>query len=345
MLLSTSRMLQSGLSLVELMIAMTLGLLLTVGITTLFVQNNNNFRQNEDFAGMQDAARFAMQLISRDLLMAGYWGGVPNGADIIVDSSATTGSGLLDANSCGPGPNAVASGWAFDFNTPIEFLNQSEIVNINSVYSCITAAELAANTDVLAIRRVSGQPTADVPSGATTATVYEHSFYLKANNVVGTLLKTGAGSTHTLTSAVPPVPNKFWRYTTRIYFVQPYATTVGDGIPTLCRYELQHAAVPSMAKTCLAKGIENLQIEWGVDVSGGGGGQVQYTSLPNSIDNIANALTARISLLVRGTQVDVSHTDKKLVKIGDVSLNAANDMYKRKVYESTVFIRNKPLWN
>lgn len=340
--------LQQGLSLVELMIAMTLGLLLTLGLTTLFVQNRTHFRQNEDFAGMQDSARFAMQLLSRDLLMAGYYGGVPNGAEIAINSSATTGSGLLDANSCGPGPNTVASGWAFDTATPIEFLNQSETGSINSVYSCLVQTDLAANTDVVVIRRVAGQPTATVAVGATTANLYEHGFYLKSNNVTGSVLKTGAGTTHTINTAILPAaaPLDYWRYIVRLYFVQPYATTAGDGIPTLCRYELDHVASPAMVKTCLAKGVENLQIQWGLDF-GGGGTQFRYTSLPGpgagKVDNIANVVAARISILVRGSEFDVGHVDQKVFGIGDVTVAAANDNYRRRVYETTVNVRNKPL--
>lgn len=338
---------QQGLSLVELMIAMALGLLLTLGLTTLFVQNRNNFRQNEDFAGMQDSARFAMDVLTRDLLMAGYWGGIPDGSDIVIDTTATTGTGSLTVgNDCGP--NQLST-WAFDTATPIEFLNQDETGTITDTYGCIAQTDLAANTDVLAIRRVSGRATADVAGGATTATVYEHSFYLKANNITGTVLKTGAGSTHTLTAAVPATPNKFWRYTARIYFIQPYANTAGDGIPTLCRYELDHVSSPTMVKTCLAKGVENLQIEWGIDV-GGGGSQIRHTSAPGpgavgsgKIGDIADVTTAKVSLLVRGTSIDVSQNDPKIFTIGDVTIAAANDNYRRRVYESTVHVRNKPL--
>lgn len=340
---------QQGLSLVELMIAMTLGLLLTLGLTTLFVQNRSHFRQNEDFARMQDSARFALQLISRDLLMAGYWGGVPDGSDIVIDASANSGSGLLDANSCGPGPNNIASGWAFDTTNPIEFLNQDETSNINTIYSCMAQADLAANTDMLAIRRVAGQSTASVAGGATAANLYDNSFYLKANNVVGTVMKTGSGaSNHTINNALVPAaaPLDYWRYVVRVYFIQPYTTTVGDGIPSLCRYEIDHAATPSMVKTCLAKGVENLQIQWGIDV-GGGGSQIQHTSNPGpgagQVGDIADVVSARISLLVRGTEFDVGHTDRKVFGMGDITVPAANDNFRRRLYETTVHVRNKPL--
>lgn len=339
---------QQGLSLVELMIAMTLGLLLTVGLTTLFVQNRNNFRQNENFAGMQDSARFAMQLISRDLMMAGYWGGVPNGADITIDASANTAANALVAgNDCGPNQAAT---WAFNTDTPIEFRNHTVATAIGASFGCINNSEYAANTDVLAIRRVAGKPTAEITDpAATTAQLYENGFYLKANNSTGTVIKkTVAGTAHTLNGSLAPAnpPLNFWRYIARVYFIQPYADTVGDGIPTLCRYEIDHVASPAMVKTCLAKGVENMQIEWGIDVSGDNNNDILYTSLPNTDGSLANVSTAKITLLVRGTQLDISQTDQKTFNLGDLDtsgLYPTNDNFRRHVYETTVLVRNKPL--
>ena len=63
---------QSGLSLVELMISVTLGLLILGGATTVFV-NISNTRQEIEKAGRQiENGRYAMQLLSDDLANAGF---------------------------------------------------------------------------------------------------------------------------------------------------------------------------------------------------------------------------------------------------------------------------------
>ena len=78
---------QHGFSLIELMVAVTLGLLLLAGLGTLFLGTSRSYRENDLIAGMQDQARFAMATLSRDLSMAGYWGGMM-GSDGIVPNLA-----------------------------------------------------------------------------------------------------------------------------------------------------------------------------------------------------------------------------------------------------------------
>jgi len=63
---------QSGLTLVELMVAMGLGLLLTVVIAQIFIGTRSSYATQEESARMQENARFALQLLERELRMAGF---------------------------------------------------------------------------------------------------------------------------------------------------------------------------------------------------------------------------------------------------------------------------------
>ncbi|MDX1695195.1 MAG: PilW family protein [Ketobacteraceae bacterium] len=63
---------QSGLSLVELMIAMTLGLLLLGGVLQFFVSSKRTFLHTEVFGKMEENGRFALDFLARDIRMAGY---------------------------------------------------------------------------------------------------------------------------------------------------------------------------------------------------------------------------------------------------------------------------------
>lgn len=65
---------QRGLSLVELMIGVALGLFITAGAATLFVSNLTNSRRMLIEARMDQDLRAAADLIARDLRRAGYWG-------------------------------------------------------------------------------------------------------------------------------------------------------------------------------------------------------------------------------------------------------------------------------
>lgn len=61
-----------GMTLLELLIAMTLGLLLLVGIGTIFVGSTQTYRVQEENARIQEAGRFALEVIGRSLRQAGY---------------------------------------------------------------------------------------------------------------------------------------------------------------------------------------------------------------------------------------------------------------------------------
>lgn len=63
---------QKGLSLIELMIAMTLSLIVAAAMIALFISSRQSYRVNENMSRLQENARFAVAFISRDLRMADY---------------------------------------------------------------------------------------------------------------------------------------------------------------------------------------------------------------------------------------------------------------------------------
>jgi len=62
---------QSGLSLVELMVALLIGSLLTIAATQLFLVNRQTSNLQLGIAGVQDNGRFAFDYVSRSLMEAG----------------------------------------------------------------------------------------------------------------------------------------------------------------------------------------------------------------------------------------------------------------------------------
>lgn len=63
---------QQGFSLVEIMVAMVLGLVLLGGTITIYASSKDSYRLQDNIAGMQENARFALYAIRRDVEMAGY---------------------------------------------------------------------------------------------------------------------------------------------------------------------------------------------------------------------------------------------------------------------------------
>src|SRR5438105_5476481 len=82
-----SRRRQSGLSLVELMVAMTIGLFLMAGITASFVNVKLTFVSQHALAELQDNERLALAILTNAVQAAGYF----------PDPLSTTSTGALPA--------------------------------------------------------------------------------------------------------------------------------------------------------------------------------------------------------------------------------------------------------
>lgn len=65
---------QQGLSIVELMVALLLASVLTVGLVQIFTSNSQTFRLNEASARLQESGRVASDILARAVRNADYWG-------------------------------------------------------------------------------------------------------------------------------------------------------------------------------------------------------------------------------------------------------------------------------
>lgn len=86
-----------GFTLVEMMVALILGLVVLGGAASVFISNKESYRINEALSEVQDSSRVAFELISRDLRTATLTGCTNNGRST---SALKTGSGAwwLTAN-------------------------------------------------------------------------------------------------------------------------------------------------------------------------------------------------------------------------------------------------------
>lgn len=318
---------QAGLSLVELMIAMLLGILIVGGMAALFVQNKNSYNQDERVARMQEDARFALNEIVRDVELAGFWSNLLNPVSIVVDDE------LAITQDCGDG----TANWMY---TPLQAVTAYDKPTngnaISTMFGCIDASAYRAGTDAIAIKRVEGMPMErkDNPDDDLA----DSEVYLRTNGVLG-LLYTNA-STFTPDAVIAGVAQN-WRYMPRIYYVRNYAATAGDGIPTLCRYYLDFsAATPTSTEECLARGVENLQIEYGIDTDTDGVAN-QYFSNPTAAQLQSQLVSVRIYLLMRSVEPDPGYTNIKMYNLGNTVYDPnPDDNFYRRVYTTTVLVRN-----
>lgn len=88
---------QAGFSIVELMVALVLGLLLLGGVINIFMTNQQTFRTNENLGRLQENARISFELMAREVRQAG---GNLCGASLmanVLNNAATAWSSNWDA--------------------------------------------------------------------------------------------------------------------------------------------------------------------------------------------------------------------------------------------------------
>src|SRR6201988_606678 len=72
--MKTQKHLSRGVSLIELMVALTIGSLLIIGAVPVYTQNRTTYRLNETVARMPENARYALSMIEPDIRLANHWG-------------------------------------------------------------------------------------------------------------------------------------------------------------------------------------------------------------------------------------------------------------------------------
>src|SRR3954469_6657019 len=73
---------QRGMSMMELMVGLSIGMVLTLGMFTLIVSTSQSFRVNDDFSRMQENAVTAFRYLGDSLRQAGFYGNAQDTARI-----------------------------------------------------------------------------------------------------------------------------------------------------------------------------------------------------------------------------------------------------------------------
>jgi len=319
---------ETGLSLVELMVAVVIGSVIMLGAATLFLQSKISYVQDEELARLQEGGRFAIRYLARELSMAGYYGGVLRGSDISVDA------GVADPN----GPSC----YDYMFRTEVKFEHFNDagpstdfstigMPEGTGTENCLDSSDLQPDNDIIVIRRVKDSATVWQGDTADGASVSANTMYLEVedfnvsialNNVTGTVA----------------ADTDLWEYLPQIVYVRNYATDPGDGIPTLCRRGISRAGNAMADPQCLVQGVEDMHFEFGLDTDDDYVVDT-YSSAPSEAD-LTTALSAGVYLLLRSPNAVTGYTNDKNYTLGSKPVAAADDGYYRRVIQSTTTLRN-----
>jgi len=298
-----------GLSLVELMVATTIGLLLTSAIVGLFASSKRAHTDSMDRGIMYENGRYAISVLSNELRLTEFWGAT-RAADII--NSAGLNAIVNDCSGNAAGYNINNSLWGVTAATA-------------TITTCITDAK--AGTDAFVIKHVAATPTAVASLDATKT-------YLMTNEFLGILFD--GADTPPSTVAGGDIPEgQAWEYTNTLYYIREQTGEV----PALYRKKLTGNTWGASEE--IANGIENMRLLYGVDTD--------FDGVADKYDNAAaanwaNVVAARVYLLIRSEKASSFSPDSKTYLLGDITIDPnPDDNYYRLVFNTSINLRNRKL--
>jgi type IV pilus assembly protein PilW len=351
---------QQGLSLIELMIAIAIGLGLLAGLTTVFVNSSRSQAELTRASQQIENGRFATQLLQDDLWHAGFYGRhvayVTAAPAALPDPCSTN----LDTGT--PVPTPLQSALAF----AVQGYNDVGAVPA-ALSTCMSAADLVAGTDILVVRRAESRPVALASLNASTIylqSVAEAYDPVSLQPMRPIIARGNPSSAFSQTSPTTGELGDIRRYRVHIYFVAPCSMPAGGGInctgsaddggrpiPTLKRLEL--AADGTFQIVPLVEGIENLQIDYGIDTIlaglpanapyAGDGMPDTFTATPTAAQ-FTQAVALRVFLLARATEPSASYVDAKTYDLGLFGTVAPGGPYKRHVFTTLIRVQNVAGW-
>ena len=315
-----------GFSLVELLLAMLVGLIIVSGAFSLHSGSRKAQVKNEVQMDMVADARFAIELISYDLRHAGMWGGTNK--DSLIDCKSTDAACASTSAGDTP-PSAMAgdcdAGWYYNLSRAI-FATDDSAGNPYSA-TCIPASEgYLAGTDILEIKYADSNPPASLLANQT---------YLRSNSTGGRIF---VGTTQPVLDSydTSPLTNNHELHAFA-YYISDHTDAAGDGIPSLRRVSLVNS--PTLQNQLLISGVANLQVQFGEDLNNDQ--VIDLYADPDDVTDWSAVYAAKIWLLMRSNDQQVGINTRKTYNIAGTSADyGGQDDYRYFLVTSVVNLRN-----
>jgi type IV pilus assembly protein PilW len=341
-----------GLSLIELMVATTISLVILAAVGWVYQGTSQTYRSHDSLARMQEGARYAFELMSKDLRMAG-----------VAGCPYQTNKNVL----------ATPTDWYKNlFNQPIAATDKTgttgaftEFSDSLSVVRADVSREYIVNTHDKAGGSFTLVNKPDFSAGQLmVATDCNHASVFQAN-VVSPDLKTvnysvtGLNGEKDLGTTYDKLNGaRLYRMSAAMYHVAPN----GAGVPSLFR------ATPTgtggaLVEEELVEGVEDLQVSFTVDTSATQDGEADYFTKDDGTTPYVSAAylnntgaesatlgattdlrwgrvtSVRMSLLMRTVEDRMAPIKQKYTFNG--AATTATDLRIRKVFTHVVKLRNR----
>ena len=322
---STKMNKQRGLSLIELMIAVALGIFITGGMITLFVNSSQSYRVQENLSRLQENGHFAINFLTQDIRMADYWGCL--NSSVTIANNLNPGSGFDDF------ANAITA-------TDNTGFNGSDSITIKRVGSSDTY-----------VYQVPATPSADIKVTPNSG-LADDDIVLVSDCSVGDIFQItniNGNSTfdnvvhNTNVGAVTADPGNYEKELEKkygpdaqvykmVYITYTIAAGAG-GQPALFR------SINGAAAQELIEGIENMQIKYGVDTDADNTPNFYVDSAGLTAAQMNQVTGVRISLVTTTLEDNLSTQAVSYNVFGTTT--TPSDRKIRRTFNTTIAIRNR----
>lgn len=324
---------QSGFTIVEIFISLAIGLSLIAGVLSIFVSMRSTSSETTSAGELQENGRFAMTLITDDLLRQNFWGDLNGNID---------GGGLISS----PDPSTIAGDCVGDgannasFPTDIGAFRTLWGVNVLNadVMGCIDDAKIGS--DLIQLKRaIADADLNPIPPAAplTIADLDNNRYYINSNTNSAAIFAGNA-------AAIPSVNiGRIWEYQHHVYYIREDSHGTNT-IPVLMQGRLQNAD-NAMFFDIMVEGIEQLHFMYGVDTTDDGSVNAYISAadmLQDYWDNANNIriVAVKVYILARDILPDAKYTNDNVYQMGDISFDADGDNFRRLLFSSTVSLNN-----
>ncbi len=338
---------QSGVTLVEIMVGIVISLILLSGVIQIFISSKQTYRFGEAVSRLQESGRFAMELLTRDLRMAGYQGCADLGsipANVIANNPPVTNMSA-----------EAVKGWEIDSSlnaTPTSpalptgltnMIASSDVISIQ--HASDTGVKLTGNMLVdnanIQLQKTSLFKANDVLfiSDCETVDVF------RANNVSnGTSITTitHSNSVNTTNKLSKPYGTDatVYAFESNVYYVGDTGRTNSRGDAIMALYKRDVNGVV----TEMVEGVENIQVLYGERADNG---NIRYVKANDTTLDMNKVISVRIGLLISSVQAVNRDDDNNTYTVAGTTIGTSGtvthpvDKRIRRVFVATVRLRNR----
>lgn len=322
---------QLGLSLIELMISILLGTLLLLGVLQMFTNTSSSDRANTALARLQESGRVALEIIKQDLRRTGYIGCAnPLSPSIAPGHTPTR---VFPADGIGQRGTETHEGVGTDSDTLVIVHGSASPTRLKDISGA--TATLVSSDGHLRVGNGEGQEfvltncekvyvfraTVSEPSANDVSTVGTHRTDMRFKYSLSQI-KDGSGNTPTF-----------------------IGNLVAEGTQILrlgqVTYDVNNGALRKNGAELIAN-VDNFQVLYGVS----DGGQTRWVNGDDLDDELRGKISrVQISLVISSPENAASGTSEQSFAIANIGANtklaAANDQRVRRVFNTTIDMRNR----